>query len=110
MDRAEMVTLLMGFVLTRIHSRNWPKAKEMAVTRYMRTLVTRGTDIEMSLWLDKCGDQSASPMLAVRALAGVAETVTGSRQVKLHPDLEFKMDRASKGYDQFTARRKVAVK
>ena len=109
LERTDMINLLMAFVLTKLQSLNWAKAKQLAVSRYMRTFIVRATDIELSLWLDECSDKSTSPMLPVKVLAKVAEDITGITQVKLHPDLEFKLDQASKGYDTYMARRGVKV-
>ena len=109
LERTDMINLLMDFVLTKLQSLNWAKAKQLTVSRYMRTFITRATDLELSLWLDQCSDMSTSPILPVKVVAKVTEDITGIKQVKLHPDLEFKLEQASKGYDSFMARRGVKV-
>ena len=109
LQRNDMINLLVAFVLTKLQSFNWAKAKQLAVSRYMRTFIVRATDIELTLWLDQCSDMSTSPMLPVKVVAKVAKDITGITQVKLHPDLEFKLEQASKGYDSFMARRGVKV-
>ncbi len=109
LERTDMINLLMAFVLTKLESLNWAKAKQLAVSRYMRTFIVRATDIELSLWLDGCSDKATSPTQPLKALARITESITGVKQVKLHPDLEFKLEQASKGYDSFMARRGVKV-
>jgi hypothetical protein len=109
LERTGMINLLMAFVLTKLESLNWAKAKQLAVSRYMRTFIVRATDIELSLWLDGCSDKATSPNQPLKALARITESITGVKQVKLHPDLEFKLEQASKGYDSFMARRGVKV-
>ena len=109
LQRNDMINLLIAFVLTRLQSFNWAKAKQLAVSRYMRTFIVRATDIELTLWLDECSDMSTSPTPIVKVLAKVSEDITGVKQVKLHPDLEFKLEQDSKGYDSFMARRGVKV-
>jgi len=109
LERNDMINLLVAFVLAKLQSLKWSKGKQLAVSRYMRTFIVRATDIELSLWLEECSDKSISPNTTVAVLATLTESITGFKQVKLHPDLEFKLQQASKGYDSYMAKRGVKV-
>jgi len=76
METEDLVSILMVYVSRE--TRDFTTAKRLAVERYMRTLLRALTRAELELDLKVCqGSQS------------------------LDPDLAFKVNQASKGYDRY---------
>ncbi len=76
METEDLVSILMVYVSRE--TRDFTTAKRLAVERYMRTLLRALTRAELELTLKVCqGSQS------------------------LDPDLAFKVNQASKGYDRY---------
>jgi len=76
METEDLVSILMVYVSRE--TRDFTTAKRLAVERYMRTLLRALTRAELELALKVCqGSQS------------------------LDPDLAFKVNQASKGYDRY---------
>lgn len=76
METEDLVSILMVYVSRE--TRDFTTAKRLAVERYMRTLLRALTKAELELALKVCqGSQS------------------------LDPDLAFKVNQASKGYDRY---------
>jgi len=76
METEDLVSILMVYVSRE--TRDFTTAKRLAVERYMRTLLRALTRAELELALKVCqGSQS------------------------LDPDLAFKINQASKGYDRY---------
>ena len=84
-DTEALISALMLYVSSK--TTGFPTAKRLATERYMRTFLRSLTKIEVQLAAEHC-------------------KVTGS----LEPDLAFKLDQASRGYDRYMSRRgKVRV-
>ena len=80
MEAEDLISSLMVFM--SFATRGFTRAKRLAVERYMRTFLRSLTRTELEVSFKCC-------------------TGTGS----LDPDLAFKLDQASKGYDRYMARR-----
>ena len=79
-DKEDIVSYLMALV--QIQTGKFPRSKQLAVDRYMRTFIRSLTKLEL-----KIADQVFNNSYA------------------LVPDIEFKILQASEGYDRFMAKR-----
>lgn len=79
-DREDIVSNLM--ILVQMQTYNFPRSKQLAVDRYMRTFIRSLTKYELTVANQIYHDSDA-----------------------LIPDIEFKIVQASEGYDRFMVKR-----